>query len=66
MEMTLADRRILLAALVEIKELHSELYATNNPNLANALRWSIFDRAERLNNGHYADPDSRGTLPHTN
>ena len=66
MEMNLADHRILLASLVEIKELHSELYATGNPNLAEALRWSIYDRAERLNNGHYADPDNRGTLPHTN
>lgn len=66
MEMTLTDHRILLASLVELKELHSELYQNRQYNLAEALRWSIFDRAERLNNGHYADPDNRGTLPHTN
>lgn len=66
MEMTLIDHRILLASLVEIKELHSELYETRNPNAAEALRFSIYDRAERLTNGNYANPDNRGTLPHTN
>lgn len=64
--MTLTDHRILLASLVEVKELHAELYGSRNPVAAEALRWSIYDRAERLNNGRYADPDSRGTLPHTN
>lgn len=65
MEMSLVDHRILLAALIEIKEAHSELYASGNTNLAEALKFSIYDRAERLNNGNYADPDNRGTLPHT-
>lgn len=66
MEMTSQDHRILLASLVEIKEAHSELYKTGNPNLAKRLEFCIFDRAMRFENGLYADPDSSGTPPHTN
>ncbi len=64
--MTEQDRLILLASLMEIKEAHNDLYTQRKYDLAEALRFCIFDRAARLNNGLYADPDNRGTPPHTN
>ena len=64
--MELRDHRILLASLLEIKEAHSELYRDRKYELAEALKFSIWDRSERLRNGLYADPNNRGTPPHTN
>lgn len=64
--MDLTDHRILLASLLEIKEAHSDLYLQRKYDLAEALKFCIYDRSERLNSGLYANPDNRGTPPHTN
>lgn len=63
---SLTDYRILLASLLEIKEAHNELTARNQLNSAERLEWAIFDRAERLTTGRYANGDSPTTPPHTN
>lgn len=66
MAMTLADRRILLASLVEVKELWHELLQNGNLNSAEELKPIIYDRAFRVENGNYFDPDNPTTPFHTN
>ena len=66
MAMTWQDHRILMASLVEVKELHSELIYKGQPNTATALIQHIFDRAERVQTQRYASTSGPDTLPHTN
>ena len=65
-QMSLQDHRILLASLVEVKELHSELIGKGQPNAATTLIQHIFDRAERITTNRYANRDNPGTIPHSN
>jgi len=66
MEMTWQDHKILIASLFEVKELHAELIIKGQPNTATPLIQHIFDRAERINTGRYANGSSGRTPPHTN
>jgi len=65
MALTQVDYKILLASLVEIKELQYELVKDGQPNSANALNYCSFDRAGRLERGEYFDRDNPGTIPHS-
>lgn len=65
-QMSAQDHRILIAALVEVKELHAELIARNQPNAATVLIPLIFDRAERVTTGRYASASGPTSPPHTN
>jgi len=63
--MTSQDHRILIASLVEVKELHSELIIKGQPNAATKLIQHIFDRAERVTTARYASDGGGGTIPHS-
>ena len=65
MAMTWQDHKILIASLVEVKELHSELIYKGQPNTATALIQHIFDRAERVQTQRYAADGNGGTIPHS-
>lgn len=64
--MTLQDQKILLASLLELRETYADLALNQQENQAKKLVPSIVDRAERLSRGLYANPNNRGTTPHTN
>lgn len=60
-----ADKRILWAALKELKELHSEYLEDGQINSADALKPLLFDRALRFDRDEYASkhyPESPGNL----
>lgn len=66
MAMILQDRRILLASLVEVKELWHEHIQKGQLNSAEELKPIIYDRALRVENGNYFDPDNPTAFPHRN
>lgn len=53
-----ADRAILWASLLELKELHSELLADAQLNSADGLKPLLFDRALRVDRCEYAKPNN--------
>jgi len=65
-QMSAQDRRILLASLIEVKELHSEQFAKQQINSVNRLAYHVYDRAERLTTGKYFDADNPTTPGHSN
>jgi len=65
-QMSAQDRRILLASLIEVKELHSELFARQQINSVNKITYLVYDRAERLSTGKYFDADNPTTPGHSN
>lgn len=56
-----ADKRILWAALRELKELHSDYLADGQLNSADALKPLLFDRALRFDRDEYSKPSDSGT-----
>jgi len=64
--MSAQDRRILLASLIEVKELHSELFSRQQINSVNKITYLVYDRAERLSTGKYFDADNPTTPGHSN
>lgn len=56
-----ADKRILWASLVELKELHSDYLADGQLNSADALKPLLFDRALRFDRDELAKPSDSGT-----
>lgn len=56
-----ADKRILWAALLELKELHSDFLADGQLNSADALKPLLFDRALRFDRDELAKPSDSGT-----
>jgi len=56
-----ADKRILWAALSELKELHSEFLQDGQLNSADALKPLLFDRALRFDRDEYSKPSNPGT-----
>ena len=64
-QMSLQDHRILLASLLEVKELHSELIGKGQHTTATALIQHIFDRAERITTNRYADGSGGRPRPHS-
>lgn len=64
--MSLESRRILLASLIEVKELWHELVASGQTNAADSVKPLIYERARRVENGQYFDGDYPATPPHSN
>lgn len=62
--MSLESRRVLVASLIEIRELWHELETTGNPNAASVIKPLIFERARRLETNEYFDRDSPTPPPH--
>lgn len=60
-----ADKRILWASLVELKELHSDYLADGQLNSADALKPLLFDRALRFDRDEYSPRPDSGTKPNT-
>lgn len=60
-----ADKRILWASLVELKELHSDYLADGQLNSADALKPLLFDRALRFDRDEYSTRPDSGTKPNT-
>ena len=55
------DKLILLAALRELKELHSEHLQDGQLNSADSLKPLLFDRALRFDRDEYSKPSNPGT-----
>ena len=60
------DRQILMAALKELKELHSEHLQDGQLNSADSLKPLLFDRALRFDRDEYSTRPDTGTQPDTN
>ena len=58
------DLRILVASLIEVRELYAELYGKLQLNNADRIAPHIYDRAERATTARYYDRNNPGTPPH--